>query len=210
MKWIGTVILAVGLLLTGWSSYQWYLGKQSVSEIPTSQTVSANSAKQNVHKEKRNETKTNNLHKSPPKKVDTLDFDYKKGQQMASLQIPSIGKQFDVFWGADEQSLKRGVGMYVSKWTTVPNLERGHTVLSGHRETVFTELGDVKDGDILTVHFDGKNYDYEVEKTWVTDAEDRSVIVEKNDATLTLTTCYPFEFLGDAPDRYIIQAKLKE
>ncbi len=47
-------------------------------------------------------------------------------------------------------------------------------------------------------------------KHWITDAEDRTVIVEKDKPTLTLTltTCYPFNYIGDAPDRYIIEASL--
>lgn len=114
---------------------------------------------------------------------------------------------YETFWGADPEVLRQGVGMYVSEWTTTPE-EKRHTVLSGHRETVFTELGDVKKGDSIFVEYDGKRYEYKVEKMWVTDADDRSVIVEKDEATLTLSTCYPLDFIGDAPDRYIIQSKL--
>ncbi|ARI78504.1 class D sortase [Halobacillus mangrovi] len=213
MKWIGTFVLAFGLLITGWSGYQWYMGKQSVSDLAQSQKVNATADEknvQNVQTQDKDLPKTDNLHTAPSKPVSTLDYEFDKGAKMASLEIPAIEKQFEVFWGTDDQSLNRGVGMYVSEWTTVPNLEKGHTVLSGHRETVFTGLGDVKEGDVLTVNYNDSSYDYEVEKTWVTDAQDRSVIVEKDEATLTLTTCYPFEFFGDAPDRYIIQAKLKK
>lgn len=45
-----------------------------------------------------------------------------------------------------------------------------------------------------------------INKHWITDAEDRTVIVEKDEPTLT--TCYPFNYIGDAPDRYIIEASL--
>ncbi|MBN8234846.1 class D sortase [Halobacillus kuroshimensis] len=132
---------------------------------------------------------------------------YEKGEQMGRLIIPMLNKGYTTYWGADEDSLKRGVGMYVSEWTTTPD-EKGHTVLSGHRETVFTNLGDIKQGDSLFYEYEQKRYEYKVEKTWITDADDRSVIVDKKDPTLTLTTCYPFNFVGDAPERYIIQASL--
>jgi len=46
--------------------------------------------------------------------------------------------------------------------------------------------------------------------TWITDPEDRSVIVDKDESMLTLTTCYPFDFIGNAPERYIIEAELEE
>ncbi len=45
-------------------------------------------------------------------------------------------------------------------------------------------------------------------KTWITHADDRTVIIKKEEPILTLTTCYPFNYIGDAPDRYIIEAKL--
>lgn len=51
-------------------------------------------------------------------------------------------------------------------------------------------------------------YTYEIQKMWITHADDRTVIVKKEEPTLTLTTCYPFDYIGDAPDRYIIEAKL--
>ncbi|TKH84963.1 sortase domain-bontaining protein, partial [Bacillus cereus] len=47
-----------------------------------------------------------------------------------------------------------------------------------------------------------------INKHWITDSEDRTVIVEKSEPTLTLTTCYPFDYIGDAPDRYIIESSL--
>src|SRR5699024_1976967 len=99
-------------------------------------------------------------------------------------------------------------GMYVSEWTTVPNREGGHTVLSGHRDTVFTGLDQLDQGEVLEIHYEGETFEYEINKTWITDAEDRTVIVEKEKPTLTLTTCYPFDYIGLAPDRYIVQATL--
>ncbi len=97
--------------------------------------------------------------------------------------------------------------MFVSDLTTTP-LGKGHTVLSGHRDTVFTELGQLKENDQLIVEYENKTYTYRIKKHWITDSEDRTVIVDKNEPTLTLTTCYPFDYIGDAPDRYIIESYL--
>lgn len=97
--------------------------------------------------------------------------------------------------------------MFVSDLTTTP-AGNGHTVLSGHRDTVFIELGELKENDTLIVEYDNKTYTYQITRHWVTDAEDRTVIVEKDEPILTLTTCYPFDYIGDAPNRYIIEAKL--
>lgn len=129
------------------------------------------------------------------------------GSEMSRLIIPKIEKSYKTYWGADDATLKQGVGMYVSQWTTTPD-EKRHTVLSGHRDTVFSELGTLNEGDVLYLEYEGQRYEYEIAEIWITDADDRTVIVDKDEATLTLTTCYPFEFLGSAPDRYIIQSKL--
>lgn len=141
--------------------------------------------------------------------VDTLGAkpDYKTGDSVAKLVIPKINKSYEVYWGTDDKTLSKGVGMYVSEWTVPPDGER-HTVLSGHRDTVFRPLGELKTGDRLFVQYLGVDYEYEINKIWITHAEDRTVIVKKDEPTLTLTTCYPFYYIGSAPDRYIIQAHL--
>lgn len=96
--------------------------------------------------------------------------------------------------------------MFVSDITTVPS-EHGHTVLNGHRDTVFTELGELQEKDTLIIEYDKKfilmkfkNVDYSCK--WSNRHS------EKEEPTLTLTTCYPFDYIGDAPDRYIVEAKL--
>lgn len=131
----------------------------------------------------------------------------KEGEKVAMLHIPKIKKKFSVYWGADDATLKKGVGMFVSDVTTTPS-GGGHTVLSGHRDTVFTDLGELKEKDTLVLEYDNKTYTYEIQKIWITHADDRTVIIKKEEQILTLTTCYPFNYIGDAPDRYIIEAKL--
>lgn len=132
---------------------------------------------------------------------------YNEGDQVATLFIPKISQTYEVFWGTNEETLKKGVGMYVSQWTVTPDQE-GHTVLSGHRDTVFRPLGELENGDRLYVTYKGIDYEYIIQKIWITHANDRTVIVEKDEAILTLTTCYPFYYVGSAPERYIIQASL--
>lgn len=131
---------------------------------------------------------------------------YKQGEKVATLIIPKIQQKFTVYWGTDENTLMKGVGMYASRLTTPPG--KGHTVLSGHRDTVFAGLEKLENGDKLILDFEKHSYTYIIEKIWITDKDDRTVIVEKNEPILTLTTCYPFTYVGNAPDRYILQGKL--
>ena len=69
--------------------------------------------------------------------------------------------------------------MFVSELTTTPS-GNGHTVLSGHRDTVFTELGQLKENDQLIVEYENKTYTYSINKHWITNAEDRTVRKKRN------------------------------
>ncbi|WP_044640772.1 class D sortase [Risungbinella massiliensis] len=131
------------------------------------------------------------------------------GQEMGELVLPQLGAILPIVEGADEDSLEKGVGHYIGYGTVNPG-ETGHVVLSGHRDTVFREVGKLKIGDRLYVRSYQKVYVYQIRKTWITHAEDLTVIVPYSKPILTLTTCYPFDFVGSAPDRYVIQAELIE
>ena len=197
---LSLLLIAIGFLVVVYSGWNYFQATQSVQEI-LEKSETAEAAAINIP-EKSDEEETVN--------PSTLNYEVDAGSEIAMLDIPAMNKRFTTYWGADERTLDQGVGMYVSEWTTAPNREGGHTVLSGHRDTVFTGLDELGQGDILEVHYNGETFEYEINKTWITDAADRTVIVEKEEPTLTLTTCYPFDFIGYAPDRYIIEATLVE
>ncbi|MDZ5605703.1 class D sortase [Bacillus pseudomycoides] len=194
---IGFVFMIIGILIGAYYSFEWYKGKSSAQDLTIEEIKNFEQIESKQHF---NEIPVNS-------QVPSSQMPYKEGEKVAMLNIPKIKKKFSVYWGANDSTLKKGVGMFVSDITTAPS-EGGHTVLSGHRDTVFTELGDLKEKDSLMVEYDNKIYTYEIQKMWITNADDRTVIVKKEEPTLTLTTCYPFDYIGDAPDRYIIEAKL--
>lgn len=198
MRALGIFLIASGLALIGWFGFQYWNGMQSVQDIDGEEVV-----KEDYTNPFLNEDKQPNV--EPP--TGTADFGV--GDQMATLVMPSIDLVFDVFMGTDDDVLAKGVGMYQSDLTTTPDVG-GHTVLSGHRDSVFSPVGDLEHDDSLYVRYQGIDYHYKIVKSWITDAEDLSVIVEKDEPTLTLSTCYPFHFIGSAPDRYIVEAKLVE
>ncbi|WP_410983977.1 class D sortase [Bacillus cereus] len=194
---IGFAFMIIGILMGAYYSFEWYKGKSSAQDLTTEE----------LKRLEKIELKQHIVETPVNSQMSSSQMQYKEGEKVATLNIPKIKKKFSVHWGTDENTLKKGVGMFVSDITTVPS-ERGHTVLSGHRDTVFTELGELKEKDSLVVEYDKKIYTYEIQKMWITHADDRTVIVKKEEPTLTLTTCYPFDYIGDAPDRYIIEAKL--
>lgn len=196
MKKVGLLLLSAGFLIVLWSGYSFWNQSKAVTHEPE--------AIQEKHPgwDSTVEKKTISVGEDNESKP---TFEY--GEKAAKLSIPRIGSKFSVYYGTDEDSLKKGVGLHDSKWTVTPE-EEGHVVLSGHRDTVFHNLDQVEEGDHLYVEFEGTVYDYQVRKIWITDEDDRSVIVKKDTSTLTLTTCYPFDYIGFAPERYIIQSEL--
>jgi len=216
MRVLGICLFVIGISMAGYSFFEWNVGRSSSEalsqkEIKHYETKEKEDIGQKFLKANHDNSPSNvnlaQVEKKSPEKM--KDYDYKKGQKIANLVIPNLKLRYSVYWGTDADTLKRGVGMFVSDLTTSPK-GMGHTVLSGHRDTVFTRLGELKIGDSLIVEFDNKLYEYQINKIWITNKEDRRVIVPKDQPILTLTTCYPFDMVGKAPDRYIIQAKMIE
>lgn len=126
------------------------------------------------------------------------------GDVVGQLTIPKLDGVLPIVEGINEDELSKGVGHY--QGTNFP-LDNDQTVLSGHRDTVFRGMGDLEIGDTMTVSLPYGDFEYEIYEMYVTGADDLSVIVPHDEEVLTVTTCYPFNFIGNAPDRYIINAK---
>lgn len=140
-----------------------------------------------------------------PKKDSLYPQRPKKGENIGQLIIPKLDASLPIFHGTDEEELEKGVGHF-SK-SVLPG-ENDNSVLSGHRDTVFRKLGDVGRGDLLIVETSAGTFTYKVKNVRIVDKDDRTVIVPKPRATLTVSTCYPFDFIGASPERYILVADL--
>lgn len=141
------------------------------------------------------------------KKKDDEPFTPFVGETVGVLELPRIESELAIIEGTDEDDLKKGVGHY--KGSFYPG-ENGQIVLSGHRDTVFRRLGELEIGDPLKVKMAYGDYDYEIVETKIVEADDTSIItLQKKNEELIVTTCYPFSYVGDAPQRYIIYAKKK-
>ncbi len=127
------------------------------------------------------------------------------GDEIGTLSIPVLKLKFSIIDGTGADELKRGVG-HVKK-TALPG-ESDNCVLSGHRETVFRNLGKVKIGDAIIAETSAGEFVYKVYRIRIVDDNDRTVAVHTDNAVLTLTTCYPFDTPGYFPQRYIVSAKL--
>lgn len=126
------------------------------------------------------------------------------GMPVALLRAPRLGLAVPVFVGTDRRTLNRGVGLVEG---TAPPDAAGNTVISGHRDSFFRPLKDLEPGDELELVLPtGIEQRFEVEQIFVTDPLDVSVLEPTAARRLTLITCYPFAFVGFAPERLIVRA----
>ena len=128
------------------------------------------------------------------------------GDVIGSLLIPSLNQVFPIIQGTGDEELKKGVGHFAQ--SVLPG-QNDNSVLSGHRNTVFSELGDLIIGDDLIVITIAGTFTYQIDGIRIVDKDDNTVIVPTDNAILTLTTCYPFDGLDLKPsERYIVTASL--
>ncbi len=119
------------------------------------------------------------------------------------IEIPRLGMKAIVKEGADEGTLARAVGLV--RGSARPG-ELGNMVLAGHRDTFFRPLRNIKVNDRIRMVVPPNTYEYEVQSLRVVAPEETSVLDSKGVEELTLVTCFPFRFVGPAPDRFIVSA----
>jgi sortase A len=122
---------------------------------------------------------------------------------LAVLRIAKIQLEVPVLRGTDDRTLDRGVGHI--EGTATPGAV-GNVGIAGHRDSFFRGLKDVAPGDLIEVQTLREKLEYRVVRTWVVDPGDVSVLEETSSPSLTLVTCYPFYFIGSAPNRFIVRA----
>lgn len=121
------------------------------------------------------------------------------------LSIPRLQLNVPVFDGTDRLTLNRGAGRIAG---TAGLGEQGNSGIAGHRDSFFRRLKDVEVGDRIELAMPGQDLVYTVDAIAIVGPSDTSLLWARPRPSLTLVTCYPFYFVGDAPERYIVQASL--
>ena len=128
----------------------------------------------------------------------------KPGSTLGRIEIPRLGVSAIIRTGTDARTLRLAVGHIPG--TAFPG-EDGNVGLAGHRDTFFRRLRDIQSEDEIRVATPGGVYRYRVERTHVVDPEDVWVLDASPSPSLTLVTCYPFSYVGSAPQRFIVRAE---
>jgi sortase A len=126
-------------------------------------------------------------------------------QPLGRLEIPSIDLSAIFIEGVDARALRRAVGHIPG--TALPG-SKGNVGLSAHRDTFFRRLGKIRTGDAILVTTLDRKYQYVAESSGVVDPDEVAVLHDIGRPTLTLITCYPFYYVGSAPKRFVVHARL--
>jgi sortase A len=122
----------------------------------------------------------------------------------AVLRIDHLDINVPVFNGADEFNLNRGVARIIGTGRVG---ETGNLGIAGHRDSFFRPLKDIEVGDTLELEtFDGIE-EYRVSSIEIVDPTALHVLGPSTTKTVTLVTCYPFYYVGNAPQRFIVKAE---
>lgn len=123
----------------------------------------------------------------------------------AVLRIDRINLEVPVFVGTDDLTLNRGAGRIIG---TPPPGAAGNSGIAGHRDGFFRGLKDVSVGDTIRLETEKGYQTFAIDRIVIVDPSDVSVLKREPTPALTLVTCYPFYFIGNAPQRYIVHASL--
>jgi len=120
--------------------------------------------------------------------------------------IEKLNLQVPIYNGTDEFYLNRGLGRIkgMAKMD-----EAGNLGISGHRDGFFRVLKDIEVGDDIEIQTTQGVESYAVTSVTIIPKSDTSILEPTSEKTLTIVTCYPFYFVGHAPERYIVKATAK-
>ena len=125
-----------------------------------------------------------------------------KDEPIAILRIPDLGLEVPVYATSSELHLNRGAGLI--EGMGLPD-KGGNLGIAGHRDGFFRVLKDIAPGERIEIETRNRRHVFRVVSTEVVEATNLRPLADTADPTITLVTCYPFYFLGHAPQRFIVR-----
>lgn len=143
------------------------------------------------------------IHAGEQHRVELPSAPIKEGDVLGRIEIPRIGVSVAVLQGTTSQTLRLGVGHIDG--TALPG-QPGNIGIAGHRDTYFRDLKDIRRNDQILLQTAIGVDRYEVDWLQITTPRDGAILARSTESSLTLVTCYPFHYIGAAPERYVIHA----
>lgn len=209
------VFMLVGFLCLGWagyataqrllySSWQDYKFEQSLQgEKPTITGYLSYLREGNkIIPHAEGEEPTADLAPAPPPSPKARKLAH--NEMIGRIEIPRVNVSAVVKEGVDTSTLSRAVGHVPD--TALPG-EKGNVGVAAHRDTFFRGLRNVRQGDVIRVVTLDGTYLYKVDAMKIVWPKNVEVLDPTPDRRLTMVTCYPFNYIGSAPKRFIVQAK---
>jgi sortase A len=194
---LGALVLGIGCI--GWAVIN--IGGESLASADAYHSIASIPATSAV----KQAAPARDATSSAASRAVTYPRDPVEGDVIGSLSIPALKEKLPIIEGTDDADLKKGVGHFIQ--SVLPGAQ-DNCVLSGHRDTVFSKLSQLKIGDVFITQTAAGTFTYAIRRIRIVGKNDRTVIVPTDHAVLTVTTCYPFHFIGSAPDRYVLVADL--
>jgi len=131
----------------------------------------------------------------------------KKDKPIGVLRIRKINLEVPLFDDTDELTLNRGVGRILG---TARIGQGGNLGIAGHRDGFFRGLKDIALGDVIELDAAGTTELYAVRRVQIVKPQQTEVLAPTTTPTLTLVTCFPFYYLGSAPQRFVVTAEIQD
>jgi sortase A len=189
---LSSLLIVAGLVLVGFGAYIYYSSRQAQSEAAREWVADSDSEEPVPH----------NLPLQPTRYFDP----YRPGETVAKLQLPHLATPLYVVEGADQKELRKGPGHLPG--TALPGVD-GNCVIAGHRDTHFRALEGIRKGDEVELETRYGKFRYEVQSMEVVSPTNVSSLSPTTHGVLHLITCYPFQYVGHAPKRIVIEAALQ-
>jgi len=203
LRWSGNFFSLIGILALGYVGfvlgysrlYQSYLNRQFEQELKM--------ARPPAGRDQKPPTST-----VPPAPSDAtharVESAAPEGSLLGRIEISTIGLSAMILEGTNTKTLGRAVG-HIPR-TALPG-HQGNVAIAGHRDTFFRGLRNIQRDDEITLTTLSGTDRYRVDSTQVVEPEDIWVLDHSDESILTLVTCYPFYFVGPAPQRFIVRAR---
>lgn len=125
---------------------------------------------------------------------------------IGKLHFGTAKEVIPILAGTSLENLRQGAGYY---HRSAPFGEIGTSIIIGHRESVFYNLGDLRQDDIITIEVSQKKFSYRVKDTRIAEKIDEYFLIQKTAAQLLLVTCYPIKLTGPIMKRYLVLAEMQ-